>query len=1593
MITSDDMQQWAYLLSPTFQVVNSAGKPITGGWLEVYIHGTRTKYYCVSDWDGTLHPFKIPLDSLGSNIVLASPANAYDVYVYNRFGSLIMSRYNVIPSTGGASGVIPSTITIVSDDDTVNVSVSGNTYNLSIGDTVDKLNTVSGDVEELKEAIASGIDQVQVDWEQTDSSKVDYIKNKPDLSIYATNELVETVSGNIVNLVNEGDTNLYNLVSSVSSNLETEISNVSGDIITTVNVVSGTLQDEMVSVSGELVELINTVSSEIPEQEQSDWDEEDTTSPSYIQNKPDLTIYATNGDLVSVSGTLKDEIESVSSNIPDISNLASKDEVNTVSGILETEIQIVSGAIPDVSDFVTHSEVNNVSGILESEIQIVSGAIPSLSGYATETYVDNKVVSAISVSNNYTDEQITEVNNTITSVSGDITNIIETVSGNLENQIQDIPEQVNSDWSAVSGKAEILNKPDLSVYATNDSVSSVSSILNDKINSVSSAIPDVSEYATHTEVNNVSGILENEIQIVSAAIPEVGEFATHSEVNNVSGAIINIVNSVSTTIEGDIGTASGNLVDLIEEVSANIPQAQVQSDWTEDDTSSPAYIKHKPNESTLIAGDNISIVASGDDYVISASGTDLSDYATHTEVNNVSGAIINVVNNVSSTLDGKIDTVSSAIPDVSSFATRNEVNGVSGVLESEIQIVSAAIPDISDLVDTSTLTSVSGNIITTVNNVSSVLNNNIETASGNLVELIATVSSEIPEQVQSNWNETDTSDPSYIQNKPDLSVYATNTDLQIVSSAIPDVSNFSTKTEVNSVSSILENEIQAISGAIPEPFEGYTSPSGTSYIDNVNYTIEQSNSAIGYITTYDWRARWQFSISSVPVQGSSFTPSTREVKFVTYDNIDGEIRLANNYEMTDYISGYFNSGSEEVVFNLPESWVGNSVYFYYNGDTSAYQITVYTKDGNPISTEGVRRLAWEDDLITVSASIPDVSDLVSEGELVSAINVITSTIPQAQVQSNWAETDNTDPSYIQNKPDEINIVAGSGINIVASGTDLVISASATQQVPNVNIVSPSGSIVVGSSIDPLTNTKTFSIDVATASGVEYGQFYATNVTGVANVAKTKGNLSVNNGKIQLHKGQSYHVTVRGTYTQTTLANELSFFNFVEYISFRNMAVNVNKTISASQYWEISYDLYNLAADTDYIVSFNNVSNAVLTDIFVEVHSLAGGNGTGGSASGVEYTAGYGIQILNDVISVSGIKPQVNADWDAVSGVSQVLNKPTEVELIAGSGINITESNNQLIISSTVTGGGATYQEGYGIDIDDDTINVNTAVIPNSNMVSAIASAYASGGGGSGVNYNAGDHIDITNNTISVTGITELVAGSNITITMNSDSAVISAAGGQQVQSDWDEWDSSSPAYIQNKPSIPQSPVQSDWNESDPYSLAYIQNKPNISEAYTGASGIAIDNSVVSLDEPLGIVAGSGINIVIEGDSAIICVSGVSAGGTEYQEGYGIDITNDTISVDTTVIPAVSTVSAMIGVATASIPSQVNADWSATSGVAEILNKPTEVNLLAGSGINVTEASGNIFLDWFTSAGITDIVYTVSAVPNPDPHILYLIPEA
>lgn len=130
---------YVYLINPTFQFMNVSGKPLVDGYVNVYISGTRSKYYAFSDFDGTLHPFNIPLNALGSAVILVSPAHSYDIYVYNSVGTLQMSRFNITPATGDGT-VITDVTTLTSKDNTVDITANSSTdYDLSIATKIAEL--------------------------------------------------------------------------------------------------------------------------------------------------------------------------------------------------------------------------------------------------------------------------------------------------------------------------------------------------------------------------------------------------------------------------------------------------------------------------------------------------------------------------------------------------------------------------------------------------------------------------------------------------------------------------------------------------------------------------------------------------------------------------------------------------------------------------------------------------------------------------------------------------------------------------------------------------------------------------------------------------------------------------------------------------------------------------------------------------------------------------------------------------------------------------------------------------------------------------------------------------------------------------------------------------------------------------------------------------------------------------------------------------------------------------------------------------------------------------------------------------------------
>jgi hypothetical protein len=144
--------------------------------------------------------------------------------------------------------------------------------------------------------------------------------------------------------------------------------------------------------------------------------------------------------------------------------------------------------------------------------------------------------------------------------------------------------------------------------------------------------------------------------------------------------------------------------------------------------------------------------------------------------------------------------------------------------------------------------------------------------------------------------------------------------------------------------------------------------------------------------------------------------------------------------------------------------------------------------------------------------------------------------------------------------------------------------------------------------------------------------------------------------------------------------------------------------------------------------------------------------------------------------------------------------------------------------------------------------------------------------------------------------------------------------------------------LTGRPTIPAAQVNSDWNATS--GLAEILNKPTIQ---------TFDQSLNTTDNPtFGDINANG-NINANGD---LNANGVSLydqlywggiGGTLYGRHHGIlyydgsaDFANGAASIDASGNAAF----AGLTVGGSPVVSPVNADWNATSGLAEILNKPT-----------------------------------------------------
>ena len=1536
MINDLDIVQWEYLLSPEFELINSAGKPLTGGWIEVYLHGTRDKYYCASDFDGTLHPFKIPLDSIGANVVLADPNNAYDVYVYNKFGSLIMSRYNVkCQGSGGSSTYVGDKLyygqyrannvtTIASlrrNKGNINLTndgylklKSGMSYHITIRGsfTVDdpanedttlnyieytSVNPIKIDIDETKEGpqyfeLSYDIYRLQEDMDyqvafaQSNGMVTDLI-----VEVHSLSNLATSAAGGDQEYEAGWGIDITNNVVSVDPSILEDYEYTAGDYISIDenNVISVTginpgdfaTHDEVHEATVTAIELVTGL---IPEaQVQSDWNETDTEDPAYIKNKPDLDIYATHDEVNNVSGKI---IETV----------------NNVSGVLHEEVMEVSGSIIHYQgasginvegDTISLEEplyIEAGSGInftSEGDTITINADPIDLSDYVTHVELE-EAISAVTGIGDYGQFYATDISGaaTMARTKGtiDVTN-----DGKIKLKKGSSYHVTMRGRYNQTTASNTLSTLSLIEYITNNSISvNVDTTITDsQYFEISYDLYKLNSDTNYYVFFNVPAGKINDLFVEIHAIGSVGAGVSGGAGTEYDAGwgiqILNNVISVDPSILNDYttnGDVYNSTVSAINLVTGMIPEAQVQSDWTEDDSEDPAYIKNKPEEYNLVAGDNITIDVSGTNIVISSEGGIASG---------ASGCNVEFVN---------IYDYRGQITDREPGAQTTYTGGTA---------LANAMRDIM--------------------------------LRGHMPLLVYGAPAAITEVFTPIWLDTREfavgTNPGYscvpltghefFFKNPVTSFVTT----KIVIDALNDkISDFIVSADtVATVGRGLTVDYFGAGdpwvwyeghGPTP-PVSAATTPglcrieiaSSIPDVTQVQTMIDTSIAALpitGLPTTELGKFTIQSNVSGGPIEVICPTDQAPDAVFYQIDSVSGN---AIGYSITIGIVNYyygetpadFNGSDDSVLFTIDDNLTNiSSIVFYYT--------TGETGTGGPN--------------LTTSVITGGDTGIVQSGDykLKAQYNQAGTSSPYGkylEIMFNWKNCASDTAQSLQWTQDALSKITFFGVVRPDPSLGSTVNLSRYYLSNDVNSSTLSSDLACQVTVDDTTKQQKVYMPGYMPSS------WQSNIAQAFEYGSNYNSPSTTNYGAKQYRAYKY--------TSSPVRYQFAYCTDWDYVNKLMTFVAYDNSGNAIEKWTLDYTTYGsnvwtttpISAGSTYTagehISIENDEIAVtgITELVAGENITITTSGASaiisGQAGGSSYTAGTGIDITSDVISVDNtvaMKSDLPAPISGASGITvedSVVSLDNPIGLVAGNNITIQVSGVSAIISSTGGGGGGTeYTAGTGIDITNNEISVDNTVALKTDVTAAVSgksdkftvltydvstwSDFQAALNNNSIVLakwtisNSTDYFvlsNIANNTATFTNLRKVnhsaTYQSDITtaVTLNSnnvwdslgeESTAVSVKGGNginqsysaneltlsinateiatavsgllpggvtPVQSNWNETNTSSLAYIQNKPTIPAAQVQANWNETSSSSMAYIKNKPNMSNYVTTTS--------------------------------------------------------------------------------------------------------------------------------------------------------------
>ena len=288
-----------YLISPALQLEGINGKPLVGGYLVTYLHGTTVPYITYADFDGNHNPAKVPLNARGMAILLADADNLYDVYCYDCHDVEQWSRINIgTIGTGGEGGAEvsyePSLLRTSSAILNSDGDFEFNFPDMKVGNLIDVVGS--------RILVKTGFYHFSVTAKMIRMAEAQNTTRFPkvhgpanDLGVsfdmtYAHNEEI-TLSGDVRALADDFELRFW--ATGVGTGIQVMISSISVHAITnlTSGVSEGILPNYGTEQEGKVLR-VNSSGTDVEwgtaatEQVQSDWECNDSEDPAYILNKP-----------------------------------------------------------------------------------------------------------------------------------------------------------------------------------------------------------------------------------------------------------------------------------------------------------------------------------------------------------------------------------------------------------------------------------------------------------------------------------------------------------------------------------------------------------------------------------------------------------------------------------------------------------------------------------------------------------------------------------------------------------------------------------------------------------------------------------------------------------------------------------------------------------------------------------------------------------------------------------------------------------------------------------------------------------------------------------------------------------------------------------------------------------------------------------------------------------------------------------------------------------------------------------------------------------------------------------------------------------